>query len=338
MTPAQRVGQLLMIGIDGNAPQTAIDGYISGNNVGNVIYLGGWTGISKVASTSNHLQDQATSAATGGVPLLIAADQEGGAVQQLKGQGFTRLVSAREQGAMPAAQRKSYAATIGTQLRSAGVNVNLAPVADTVPSSIGTANQPIGRYGREYGNDPGVVGAAVADVVQGLGEAKVAATVKHFPGIGRITGNTDITSTGISDDAMTASDPYLQAFSAGIKAGAELVMVSSARYPKLDSANQAPFSAAIINGLLRGKLGWQGVVVTDDMNAVAVAGIPPGERAVRFVAAGGDIVLTGRPSDAAAMISALTSRAGSDKGFAQQLQAAEKRVLALKERQGLLRC
>nr|WP_281358903.1 glycoside hydrolase family 3 N-terminal domain-containing protein [Flexivirga aerilata] len=338
MTPEQRVGQLLMIGIDGNAPQTAVDSYIAGDHVGNVIYLGGWTGMPKVAATSHHLQRQATSAATGGVPLLIAADQEGGAVQQLKGAGFTRLVSARDQGTMPAAQRESYAATIGAQLRSAGVNVNLAPVADTVPASIGTANQPIGRYGREYGNDPSVVGTAVTDVVQGLGRANVAATVKHFPGIGRITGNTDITSSGISDAVMSANDPYLQAFSAGIKAGADLVMMSSARYPKLDQANQAPFSSAIIDGLLRGKLGWQGVVVTDDMNAVAVAGTPPGERAVRFVAAGGDIVLTGRPADTRAMISALTARGASDKAFAQKLQAAEQRVLALKERMGLLTC
>lgn len=336
LSPAQRVGQLLMIGLDANSPASADDRQIAQQHVGNVIYLGGWTGAPRLRSTSNHLQSQATSSATGKVPLLIAADQEGGSVQQLKGAGFSPLVSALQQGRMSAAQRTAYGKRIGTQLRAVGVNLNLAPVADTVPPSMTRSNAPIGQYAREYGHDPSTVAESVSDIVRGLHSGGVGATVKHFPGLGRITGNTDVTTAGTTDTRTTSTDSYLKPFSAGIKAGVGAVMMSSARYAKIDPTEQATFSHKIISGVLRQQLGWHGVVITDDMNAVAVQGIPAGQRAVRFIAAGGDIVLTGRAADAAPMVRALTAQAASDKKFAGKLRASTKRVLALKQRLGML--
>lgn len=327
-----------MVGLDGNSAVSADDAQIAGQHVGNIIYLGGWSSESRIRSTSNHLQSQASSSATGGVPLLIAADQEGGSVQQLKGPGFTSLVSALQQGRMTAAKRTAYGKLIGGQLKAAGINLNLAPVADTVPASMGASNAPIGKYAREYGHDPATVATSVTDIVHGLRSAGVGATVKHFPGLGRITGNTDVTTTGTTDTQTTSTDSYLKPFSAGMRAGAGAVMMSSARYDKLDPANRATFSGKIITGLLRGKLGWHGVVITDDMNAVAVQGVSAGQRAVRFVGAGGDIVLTGRADDASTMAKALTTRARSDKKFAGKLEASTKRVLALKQRLGLLHC
>ena len=338
LSPAQRAGQLLMVGLDAGAPRTAVDADIAQRHVGNVIYLGGWTGAAHIRDTSDHLQEQADSRATGGVGLLLAADQEGGAVQQLRGPGFSSLVSALRQGAMSSAQRTAYAMMIGRNLKAAGINLDLAPVADTVPASMSSSNAPIGRFAREYGHDPETVAAAVQDVVHGLHAGGVGATVKHFPGLGRITGNTDYTSVGTTDTVTTATDPYLRPFAAGLTAGAAAVMISSARYERLDPAGPATFSSTIITGLLRGRLGWHGVVVTDDMNAVAVSGIPVGQRAVRFVAAGGDIVLTGRAADAGPMIDALLAQARADPRFAAKVAASAVRVLTLKERLGLLRC
>jgi beta-N-acetylhexosaminidase len=336
LSPEQRVGQLLMIGLDGAAVPSADDAWIAGQHVGNIIYLGGWSGASRIRATSDHLQSQANSSATGGVPLLIAADQEGGAVQQLKGAGFTRLVSALQQGQMPPAKRTAYGKLIGGQLKAAGINLNLAPVADTVPSSMVRSNAPIGEYAREYGHDPVTVASAVTDIVHGLHSVGVGATVKHFPGLGRVTGNTDVTTTGTTDTQTTFTDSYLKPFAAGMSAGAGAVMMSSARYAKLDPSQRATFSSKIITGLLRGRLAWSGVVITDDMNAVAVQSVPVGERAIRFVAAGGDIVLTGRAGDAPTMVRALDDRAKTDKQFAAKVAASTKRVLALKQRLGLL--
>lgn len=327
-----------MIGLDGTSAVSANDVQIAKQHVGNIIYLGGWTGASRVRATSNHLQSQVNSSSTGSVPLLIAADQEGGSVQQLKGAGFTSLVSALQQGRMTTAQRIAYGRLIGTQLKSAGINLNLAPVADTVPRALVTSNAPIGKFAREYGHDPATVATSVTDVVHGLHGAGIGATVKHFPGLGRVTGNTDVTAQGTTDSRTTSTDSYLRPFSAGIEAGAGAVMMSSARYDRLDPVNRAPFSSKIITGLLRGKLGWHGVVITDDMNAVAVQGVPAAQRAVRFISAGGDIVLTARATDAGPMIQAITARASSDKKFAGKVAASTKRVLTLKQHLGLLHC
>ena len=175
--------------------------------------------------------------------------------------------------------------------------------------------------------------------VGGLQQGGVSATLKHFPGLGRVTGNTDLTASGTTDATTTADDPYLEPFRAGIQAGADLVMVSSAMYAKLDPANRAAFSRPVVTGLLRETLGYDGVVISDDLGAaVAVADTPPAERATRFVAAGGDIVLTGLPQTVPTMAGALRDKAAAEPAFAAQVDAAATRVLDLKAKRGLAAC
>ena len=266
----------------------------------------------------------------GPADLFIAADQEGGAVQQLKGKGFTVLPAALDQGKLPPSELTALGTTLAAELRSAGVNVNLAPVADTVPPSMVQTNAPIGKYRRELGNDPAVVAAAVPVLVTAVQGGQVGATIKPFPGLGRITGNTDVTAVGITDSQATVDDPYLEPFRAGIAAGTGMVMVSSARYPKLDDANPAMFSRAIVTDLLRTSLGFDGVIVTDDVGAAkAVAAIPVPDRAVRFLAAGGDLVLTASAAQVPSMIAAVKARAASDPAFAAEIEQSVRRVLAL---------
>lgn len=153
-----------------------------------------------------------------------------------------------------------------------------------------------------------------------------------------MTANTD-TSARAVDEQTTAEDPALQPFVAGIQAGATLVMMSSASYPQLDPDNIAVFSPAVIGDLLRDRLGFGGVVVSDDLgNAVAVSDIPIGQRAVDFVAAGGDLVLTVNGDDAEPMTAALMARAGSDQAFAARIDEAVLHVLVSKQNAGLLVC
>ena len=339
MSATQRAGQLLMVGLDSKAGRTSLDALVQARHLGGVILLGGWhTGAARVGATTRHLASLA-GPSTANLGLLLAADQEGGAVQQLQGTGFSTIPSALDQTADGAAGLQSDAARWARQLAAAGINVNLAPVADTVPESIGRANQPIGRYGREYSSDPSTNSRMVAAFVKGLSAGTVAATVKHFPGLGRITGNTDVTATGITDRTTTTDDPYLEPFRAGIRAGADLVMVGSAVYSRIDPGTNAVFSKPIVTALLRGRLGYDGVVITDDVGAAkAVAAVPAGERATRFVAAGGDIVLTARPSTVGDMHRALKAAIAADPGFAAKVQAAATRVVDLKIRMGLARC
>lgn len=338
LTEDQRLGQLLMVGFDTNAPLTALDDEIEESHVGNVIYLGGWEGLEKVRSTSEHLDGLVSEETTGGVGLVIAADQEGGIVHQLRGDGFTRPPRALDQAALPPAELTAAATGWGEEMSAAGVDVNLAPVADTVPEEVGTANEPIGKWGRQYGSDPAVVSANVTAFLEGMAAAGVVGVVKHFPGLGRVTGNTDFTADGIEDAVATVDDPFLQPFVAGMEAGAGMVMMSSALYPNLDPENQALYSSAIVTDLLRGRLGWDGVVVTDDVNAAALADRPAGERAVGFVAAGGDVVLNGDPGAVDEMLEALRTEVAADPTFAAQVEAAVTRVLTLKDEMGLLPC
>jgi beta-N-acetylhexosaminidase len=240
---------------------------------------------------------------------------------------------------MSPAELQRRATAWGTELKNAGVNVNLAPTTDTVPAEIGRANGPIGQYGREYGATPKTVGQGAAAFAKGMQAAGVTPTTKHFPGIGRIQGNTDSTAEGITDTTATTKDPHLAPFAEVIKTTPTIVMIGNARYPKLDATNQAPFSSTIITGLLREQMGFDGVVITDDVGvAKAVADVPVGARATRFVAAGGDIVLTADARQTETMTKALEDRMASDEKFAAKVEAAVTRVLTLKEEMGLLTC
>jgi beta-N-acetylhexosaminidase len=335
MTAPQRAGQLLMVGLQPTGSSRALAAQVQAQGLGGVIYLGGWsTGATSVAAVSARLQASARHG------LLVAADQEGGQVQQLQGAGFARMPSARTQAQWSVATEEKNVKAWSRELARAGVNVNLAPVADTVPTSLGAANQPIGRYRRDFApGSPTTNARYAAAFVRGTLAGGIAPTVKHFPGLGRITGNTDVTSSGITDRTTDADDPYLAPFAAGIAAGAPLVMVSSAHYPKLDATNPAMFSKAIVTGLLRDRMGFDGVVITDDVGAAkAVAAVPVGQRATRFIAAGGDIVLTAKSSQAATMLTAIAARRAASPAFARQVDAAAARVLDLKADLGLVKC
>ena len=336
MSLEQRVGQLVMVGAQYGTTVAALDPVLRDHHVGGVVLLGNWNGAPAVSAATAHWQPVGTAAA-GGVGLLIAADQEGGQVRHLRGSGFTATPSALSQGR--AGTAGPTATAVAGELKAVGVNVDLAPVTDTVAASFAPRNAPIGAYQREYGNDPATVTRAVVAAVDGYQNGGVSATLKHFPGLGRVTGNTDLTPNGTTDSTTTTDDPNLEPFRAGIQAGADLVMVSSALYPKLDPANRAAFSGPVVTGLLREKLGYDGVVISDDLGgALAVATIPSADRATQFVAAGGDIVLTGLPLTVPTMAGALRDRAQADAAFAAQVDAAATRVLELKAKRGLAAC
>jgi beta-N-acetylhexosaminidase len=335
MSESERVGQLLMVGLDTNAAASSLDDEFASAHVGGAILLGGWEGRDKVVAATSHLAAQRTN----GVGVLLAADQEGGEVHQLRGSAYPELPSALEQGQWSPSRLTTEATTLARAMKDSGINLNLAPVADTVPADLGRANEPIGRYGREFSDDPARNGRMAMAFIRGMHAGGVLATAKHFPGLGRITSNTDFNATGITDDVTTANDPYLQPFSASMRGGVDLVMVGSAIYSRIDPGVNAMFSQRIVTGLLREQLGWQGVVITDDVGfAKAVTALSNRERAVRFVQAGGDIVLTADPLDIRPMHAALLAKAAADPAFGTLVDTAVDRVLVLKARHGLLTC
>jgi beta-N-acetylhexosaminidase len=272
-----------------------------------------------------------------GPRLWVAADQEGGDVQTLRGPGFAPLPSALDQGSLPQDALAGLADGLGAAMGEAGLNLNLAPVADVVPAGTEAGNAPIGAFDRQYGGTAAQVVAAAGAVMEGLAAHDVTATLKHFPGLGRVRANTD-TSADVTDTVTTAGDEQVRAFGSLLDSPAHpFVMMSSAVYTRIDPTEQAAFSSAVVTDLLRGQLDFDGVVISDDLaNAEAVRDVPPGERAVRFLAAGGTLVLTVDASIVPGMIDAVLERSSADPAFAAQVDDAVRTALLAKDRAGLL--
>jgi beta-N-acetylhexosaminidase len=339
LSDSQRVGQLLMTRVSASGMSRAEWAALRDNSVGSVILMGPTTaGVGGVRAVTERVRSAAVSAGGSTVGLLTAVDQEGGLVQVLKGPGFSVMPDAVAQGRWPASLLEARAAAWGRQLRAAGVTVDLAPVADVVPDEVGSRNKPIGALSREYGSSPATVSRQIGAFVRGLTSAGVAATVKHFPGLGAVRGNTDF-SAGVIDDVTARGGPALAPFRDGTRAGARFTMVSLATYTRIDPARPAVFSPVVLRAMLRGDLGFDGVIVSDDLgDAAAVRSVPPGRRAVRFLAAGGDMVLTVDPATVGPMTSAVLSRMRYDAGFRRGVGASVRRVLIAKRDAGLLRC
>jgi beta-N-acetylhexosaminidase len=327
----EQVAQLFLVGVP-------LDGLGAGaavvrSGVGGV-FLAGRSDIAAADLAATTAQWQAAAPGPG---LWVAVDQEGGAVQSLKGPGFARLPSALEQGALARDQLAALAGGLGRALSAAGVNLDLAPVADVVPAGTEQDNAPVGAHDRQYGSTAATVTAAAGTVVEGLADAGVTATLKHFPGLGRVAGNTDRTA-GVTDGVTTADDDQVAAFGTLSRSPAQpFVMASSATYSRIDPAHQAVFSSAVLTGVLRERLGFDGVILSDDVgNAEAVQDVPPGERAVRFLAAGGTMVLTVASDAVPTMIDAVLEKRAHDAGFARAVDAAVRTALLAKARAGLL--
>ncbi|MDA0159638.1 hypothetical protein OM076_05145 [Solirubrobacter ginsenosidimutans] len=250
----------------------------------------------------------------GGATPIICTDQEGGEI---------RNVAWAPPGPPAAAQvpgRDAKAAAVA--LRGAGINVSLAPVAD-VPSVDGAA-----MSGREFSRDPRQVATSTQAAIKGWLAGGVKPTVKHFPGLGGATVNTDSGSATIGGGAPTADD--LAPFKAAIAAGVPIVMSANAVYPRLDARHIAAQSPAILTTLLRRQLGFRGVVMTDSIEAAAVRATGPTEEiAVRSIRAGNDIVLTTGQGSWIRAYRALLAEARSSKSFRAVVRASAARVLAL---------
>jgi beta-N-acetylhexosaminidase len=339
MSDAQRVGELFMTAVSTSGLTSAESTAITRGRVGSVILMGHTSaGTAAVKKVTDRVRTLAPTVKGAKVGMFISTDQEGGKVQVLNGPGFSAMPAAVTQGKWSTGTLRSNATTWGRQLRAAGVNMNLAPVADTVPANLVSVNAPIGQLDREYGNDPGTVASHSTAFLQGMLKAGVVPTAKHFPGLGRVQGNTDL-AANVKDTVTTRNDPYLQPFRSAVQAGTPFVMISSAIYTRIDPAHQAAFSSIVIRDMLRGSLGFKGAVISDDLGqAVAVADHTPAQRALDFIGAGGNIVLTVKPSDIVPMTNAVLSRLPHDSALRADVNDSVHKVLTAKQNAGVLSC
>lgn len=332
MTLGERTGQLIMIATSPNELTPRARRAIEHEHVGavNLMFSAG-TNRAVVRATARAIQRATTPRGS----AIVATDQEGGAVQRLKPPGFSAIPSATEQGKMPTAKLQAAAERWGRQLASAGVNLDLAPVLDVVPGNP-AANAPIGFYQRNYGSTPSAVSRAALAVISGLAAAGVNACGKHFPGLGTVRHNTDY-SSNVTDRTTTANSALLDPYRDAIRHGMDFMMLSSATYSRIDPGVPAVFSHRIVTGLLKRRLHFNGVIVSDDLgNAQQLAGMSPGARAVRFISAGGDLVMFANLVQVPTIFKAL-KQAQTSPAFSQLVTAAATKIVEAKLRMGLLK-
>lgn len=313
-------GQRVIAGYDGVRPPAAIRRAVRrGELAGVVLFAPNVPSPAALRREVRELQAIPRPAPLRNAPLLVMLDQEGGLVKRLPGppgMSAARLGRTRD----TALARREGRAT-GSLLRSHGVNVDLAPVADLARP--GGASR---RLGRSYAADPRVAGRMSAAFAKGLREARVAATLKHFPGLGYVSGDADLAIQAVPIAAQVLRSRDEAAFAPAIRAGAQLVMSTDARYPALDEP-PAMLSRRIITGELRRRLGFRGVTMTDDLGLAALAPYgSPARLALRAARAGNDLLVFAHSPAQAAEAAAALAR-GADP--AAQRAAAE-RILALR--------
>lgn len=289
MNQREKIGQLLMVGLEGTVPSKALLSFIERRQPGGVIlFARNLATPAQIAKLTNSLQARAR------LPLLIAIDQEGGRVSRLP-KGFTIFPSAAAIGARNSIELTYRAAEItARELRAVGINMNMAPVLDI---NTNPGNPVIGD--RAYGDGATTVSKMGLATIAGLQDNGVVACGKHFPG----HGDTDLDSHHalpvVKQSAERLQEIELRPFIHAIDNRLAAIMTAHVVYTALDPAQPATLSRPILTGLLRNQLRFAGLIVTDDLLMAAIAAkLGPGDAAVESLRAGADLALFSAGPDA----------------------------------------
>ena len=332
LSSTQLAGQRVIYSYSGRTPPARLLWLIRHGDAAGVIFFGqNISSRAQIRSVISRL-DQANASTLNPVrePLLLMTDQEGGVVRRLPG-----APSLSEKQVAQSAHAAAAAAAAGTgagrNLRGVGMNVNLAPVLDVYR----TAGNFIDEFGRSYSSHARTVSSLGRDFITAQQATRVAATSKHFPGLGAAarSQNTDLrpVTLNVSLHSLRTIDeaPYPAAIAAGVR----LIMVSWAVYPALDPHRPAGLSSAIVGGELRRRLGFRGVTVTDALEAGALRAFgTTANRSVLAAGAGMDLILCSaqKVSQGSAARTALRATYLGGKLNKAAFTAAVQRIIALR--------
>jgi beta-N-acetylhexosaminidase len=333
LSVAQMAGQRVIYSYNGLTPPASLLTWIRRGEAGGVIFFSG--NISSEAQIAGVIKELERANASPGnpmrsQPLLLMTDQEGGEVRRLPG---APVLSEKQIGesTSPGAQARIAGSGAARNLSGVGMNVNLAPVLDVYRTPGDFDDQ----FGRSYSTNPRVVSRLGRDFITAQQANGVAATVKHFPGLGAATAaqNTDLrpVTLNVSGHTLHTMDEY--PYQAAIAAGARLVMVSWAVYPALDPSKPAGLSPTIVGGELRKRLGFTGVTITDALEAGALKPFGTiGHRATLAAEAGMDLLLCSgqRPGEGSQARAALVDGYRNGTLNKAAFTAAVQRILALR--------
>jgi beta-N-acetylhexosaminidase len=328
LTPSQLAGERIVVSVDGTGLTEELRHAIhTGKVAGVVLFEADFPSRAAGRELIDAVQSIKRPKLLRGLPLLVMTDQEGGQVKRVDGPPDASAATMGAEG--PSYSRRQGRAT-AANLKSLGVNVDLAPVLD-----VGRHGGVIADTERSFGETPAAVARTASPFARGLEAGGVAATAKHFPGLGTASENTDFEAQrlALSKAQLRAIDeaPY----GAFIAAGGKLVMLSTATYPAF-SNRPAAFTKRIATGELRGRLGFRGVTITDSLGGAAVAEFGgQREAAVDGAAAGDDLLLFDDLPSALAGHEALVKQLHKGALARAPFLAAAGRVMAL--RRGLAR-
>jgi beta-N-acetylhexosaminidase len=326
VTDDHLAGARVVTGFPGHHPPQALRRMIAAGQVSGVILfdwnVGGRASVRRLTAELQSIPRPADA----GQPLLVMVDQEGGLVRRLPG---PPKPSARAIGARGAGFAKRLGRATGESLHSMGVNVDLAPVLD-----LGRPGHAIFEEGRTFARKPPAVSRIGIGFARGLASGGVAATAKHFPGLGAARINTDNAVQSIRLSAAQLRGRDEAPYTSFVQAGGSLVMLSTAIYPAL-SGKPAALSRAIATGELRDRLGFQGVSISDALGTVSARAVGgPARTATAAAAAGTDLVLYTSLGAAAKAQRALASGLAGGSLDRAEFEASVSRVLALRSGAG----
>ena len=325
-TLAHLIGQKLVVRMDGTTPSPSLLGRIRRGEIGGVILFGSniTTKTDLIALTA---ELQATAKAGGQPPLLIAADQEGGPIKRIPWAPPT--LSVPHMGSLDSTTvARAQGASTGSALHALGINVDFAPVAD-VPATTASFMY---REGRTWSFSAVHTASLSNAFASGLEAQGVIPSMKHFPGIGFATHDTDSSVVTIRVSTSRLA-PGLRPYRTAIAKHIPLIMLSNATYTAYDSTHAAGWSRVITETLLRHDLGFTGVTITNSLNGTAAArGLSSRTLAVRAAIAGTDmLLLTGSEASTAAVYATLLTDARNGTIPKTRLTASYGRILAMKK-------
>lgn len=333
MSLEQKVGQMVMAGIPNYDVSPEAVAMISKSYVGGIMLAArNIRDTRQSADLTSRLQALAAKSGAG-VPLLIAADQEGGYVVRLRGEHlFPGNMALGATGSPALVQRVAQA--MGTELRAAGINMNFAPVLDV---NSNPDNPVIGV--RSFGENPVLVAQMGSAYIAGMHAAGVLTTAKHFPGHGDTAQDSHIALPTVAHPRSRLDKVELYPFNQAIKDGVDAIMTAHVTFPAIEPtpAMPATLSPKVLTGLLRNELGFAGLVVTDSMGMAAITQkYGMAEAAIMAVQAGADIVLTASGwNDVDDIVAAILAAVRNGAISESRIDASVRRILAVKERIGL---
>ncbi len=323
MALPDKVRQLMVPSFSGTSVPT---GLIDGLHPGGLIYFDdNLTSQTQAQALTAGIQQEARRVT---YPLLVMTDQEGGPVTRIPGAG---AVPAGTQFGGNAAEARNTARTTGLLLRRLGINTDLAPDADVNTAGSGGV---IGD--RSFGSTPDVVSRLVTAQMCGYHSAGVATTVKHFPGHGSTSTDSHLRTAVVEESPATWTRTDLPPFAAAVRANVDMIMVGHLAFPALDpSGRPATISSVLNRDLLRGRLGYDGVVITDALNMGGVTSWgSPAQVAVQAIQAGSDMLLL--PPQPSVAVQAVIAAVADHRISTARLDLHVYRVLKLKQSLGLL--